>query len=98
MTERTPKVEARLYGGLERVFQEKEKQVELTKAPTVRSLLELLCNSPERRRELFNDHGQIRPDLVVLRTGRSIVFLGGLDTELNEGDTVAIFLPVRGGC
>ena len=97
MTERAPKVEARLYGGLERVFQENQKQVELTKASTVRALLMLLCNSPERRRELFDDQGQIRPDLVVLRNGRSIVFLGGLDTELNDGDTVAVFLPVRGG-
>lgn len=97
MTERTLKVEARLYGGLERVFQENQKQVELTKASTVRALLELVCNSPERRREIFDDHGQIRPDLVVLRNGRSIVFLGGLDTELNDGDTVAVFLPVRGG-
>jgi len=97
MTERTLKVEARLYGGLERVFQENQKQVELTKASTVRALLELVCNSPERRREIFDDHGQIRPDLVVLRNGRSIVFLGGLDTELNDGDAVAIFLPVRGG-
>jgi len=97
MTERTLKVEARLYGGLERVFQENQKQVELTKASTVRALLEHLCNSPERRREIFDDHGQIRPDLVVLRNGRSIVFLGGLDTELNDGDAVAIFLPVRGG-
>jgi molybdopterin synthase sulfur carrier subunit len=97
MTERTLKVEARLYGGLERVFQENQKQVELTKASTVRALLELVCNSPERRREIFDDHGQIRPDLVVLRNGRSIVFLGGLDTELNDGDAVAVFLPVRGG-
>jgi sulfur-carrier protein len=97
MTERTSKVEARLYGGLERVFQENQKQVELAKASTVRTLLDLLCNSPERRRELFDDHGQIRPDLVILRNGRSIVFLGGLDTELNDGDAVAIFLPVKGG-
>lgn len=93
----TPKVEARFYGNLQKVFQGNVKQVDLSKAPNVRGLFEVLCSSPERRQELFDDHGHIRSNLTILRNGRNIEFLSGVDTELNGGDTVAIFLPVYGG-
>ena len=97
MMEKVPKVEVQFFGNLQRVFQEKGKKVELSRAPHVRSLLGILCSSQEFRRELFNDNGDIRPDLTILRNGRNIVFLSGLDTELNDGDTVAIFHPLCGG-
>ncbi|KXA89600.1 hypothetical protein AKJ38_02025 [candidate division MSBL1 archaeon SCGC-AAA259I14] len=35
--------------------------------------------------------------VTILVNGRSIDTLNGLDTELNENDTVAIFPPVSGG-
>lgn len=95
--EKTSKVEARFHGGLQKVFREKEKQVDLREAPNIRGLFEVLCSSHERRQQLFDDHGHIRSELTILRNGRNIEFLSGLDTELNGGDTVAIFLPIRGG-
>jgi len=95
--EKTPKVEARFHGGLQKVFQEKVRQVDLGKAPNVRDLVEVLCSSPERRRELYDDHGHIRSNLTILKNGRNIELLSGLDTELNDGDKVAVFLPVYGG-
>jgi molybdopterin converting factor small subunit len=97
MMEKTPKVEARFHGGLQRVFQEKVRQVDLSKAPNVRGLFEALCSSPAHRRELFDDDGHIRSNLLILKNGRNIALLSGLDTELNDGDTVAILLPVYGG-
>lgn len=95
--EKTPKVETRFHGGLQKVFQEKVKQVELSEARNIRGLFDVLCSSPERRRQLFDDHGHIRSDLTILRNGRNIELLSSLDTELSDGDTVAIFLPVYGG-
>jgi len=97
MIGKAPGVEVKFHGGLQKVFQEKVKQVELSKAPNIRRLFDVLCSSPERRRELLNDHGHIRSDLTIFRNGRNIEFLGSLDTELNNGDTIAIFLPVYGG-
>jgi molybdopterin synthase sulfur carrier subunit len=97
MMEKTPKVEARFHGGLQKVFQDKTKQVELSGARSIRGFFDVLCNSPERRRQIFDDQGQIRSDLTILRNGRNIEFLSSLDTELNDGDTVTIFLPVFGG-
>ncbi len=97
MMEKAPRVEVQFFGNLQRVFQEKGKKVEVTQAPDVRSLLGILSSSEEFRRELFNNNDDVRPDLTILRNGRNIVFLDGLDTQLNDGDTVAIFHPIRGG-
>jgi molybdopterin converting factor small subunit len=97
MMGKTSKVEARFHGSLQKVFQGSVRQVDLSKAPNVSSLFEVLCGSPEHRRELFDDHGHIRSNLTILKNGRNIQLLSSLDTELNDGDTVAIFRPVYGG-
>jgi molybdopterin synthase sulfur carrier subunit len=97
MTGRAPKVEVKFFGTLQTIFQDKERRLELSKAANVHGLLDDLCNAPEHRRELFNAQGQLQADLTILKNGRNIAFLNGLDTELGDGDTVAIFFPVRGG-
>jgi len=40
---------------------------------------------------------EIKSGVTVMLNGRNVRFLDGLDTELEEGDTVAIFPPVGGG-
>jgi molybdopterin synthase sulfur carrier subunit len=97
MPGRAPKVEVKFYGTLQTIFQDKERRIELGKAANIHGLLDELCNSSEPRRHLFDAQGQLQADLTILRNGRNIAFLNGLDTELGDGDTVAIFFPVRGG-
>ena len=41
--------------------------------------------------------GRLRPHNKVLVNGRSINFLGGLETRLKNGDTVVLLPPVGGG-
>lgn len=43
------------------------------------------------------DNGDLHGHVNVLRNGRNINQLDGLDTPLEDGDTVAIFPPVEGG-
>ena len=97
MTGRAPKVEVKFFGTLQTLFQDKERRIELGEAPNIHGLLDELCNSSESRRHLFNAQGQLQADLTIMKNGRNIAFLNGLDTELGDGDTVAIFFPVRGG-
>ena len=46
--------------------------------------------------ELVED-GQVRAQVNVLLNGRNILHEDGLDTPLEDGDTVSVFPPVAGG-
>ncbi|KAB1193270.1 MoaD family protein [Haloferax sp. MBLA0076] len=46
--------------------------------------------------QLIED-GNVRPHVNVLRNGREVVHLDGLETTLEDGDTISVFPPVAGG-
>ncbi|WP_254766918.1 ubiquitin-like small modifier protein 1 [Salinilacihabitans rarus] len=41
--------------------------------------------------------GEIRPQLSVLKNGRDVVHMAGVETSLEEGDRLSVFPPVAGG-
>lgn len=47
--------------------------------------------------ELFEEDGTIRGFITVLKNGREIEYIDGLETELEDGDTLSVFPPVAGG-
>lgn len=97
MIDKASKVEAAFYGPLKRVFQEDKKQIDLINAPNIRALLMVLCNSRERRDRILDEHGDLRKNINIFRNGRNILFLKGLEAELDAEDSVAIFPPTAGG-
>ncbi len=97
MSGRAIVVVATFNGLLKNIFETDKQYVKLISAPTIGALLETLCHSPERRERILDKYGNLRKDITILRNGRSIIFLGGLDTELDDGDTVAFFPPICGG-
>ncbi|PSQ50914.1 molybdopterin synthase sulfur carrier subunit [Halobacteriales archaeon SW_6_65_15] len=46
--------------------------------------------------DLFED-GDLRPQLSIMKNGKDVVHLDGLDTRLGDGDTLSVFPPVAGG-
>ncbi len=50
-------------------------------------LEELMFAAPETLRDFVN----------ILKNGRNVHFLAGLDTPLDDGDIIALFPPVAGG-
>lgn len=47
--------------------------------------------------ELFDDDGTLQEFVGVLKNGREITHLDGLDTVLEDGDTLSVFPPAVGG-
>lgn len=47
--------------------------------------------------ELFAEDGSLQEFITVLKNGREITYLDGLDTELEDGDALSVFPPVAGG-
>ena len=79
------------------IFHEKEGEIELKNASNIQDLLNLLCDASQRRQRIFDPSGELRPNINILKNGRNIHFLGGLQAELEDGDSIAIFPAIAGG-
>ena len=88
-------VKIEFYSSMREVFQ--EKGIRLGGVSTIREILDLLCNTYQRRQKILDHSGQLRPDINVLKNGRNIKFLDGIETEVKEGDIIAIFPLIYGG-
>ncbi|MEF8977171.1 MAG: ubiquitin-like small modifier protein 1 [Halapricum sp.] len=47
--------------------------------------------------ELYDEDGSLREYITVMRDGKDVVHIDGLDTELEGGETLSLFPPVAGG-
>jgi len=76
----------------------KELSVELKEGSTVKDLLDDLISTRQRLKSaVFDESGKVREYVILMKNRKNIESLGGLDTELAEGDEVAILPPVAGG-
>jgi molybdopterin synthase sulfur carrier subunit len=91
------KVKVKFFATFREIFGVAEKEVELNSKASVRNLLEVLCDSNECRRKLFDDTGKIRRDVKMLRKGKHIQLLDELDSELDDGDIISMFPSMFGG-
>lgn len=65
---------------------------------TVRVLLADLTARFERLDGLlFAAPGTLRDFVNILKNGRNVQFLAGLETPLEDGDVIALFPPLAGG-
>jgi MoaD family protein len=88
-------VKAKFFAYFRDLFGGRERDVAVGEGGTVRDALSLLCDTSERRREVF-EGGGLKPHLVVMVNGVHVESLRGLETPLSSGDTLAVF-PMLGG-
>lgn len=88
-------VKAKFFAYFRDLFQGRERDVVLGEGGTVRDALVILCDTPERRREIFQGDG-LKPHLIVMVNGVHVQSLQGLATPLSPGDILAVF-PMLGG-
>ena len=89
------RIKAKFFAYFKDLFRGREAGVDLGQGATVRDALHALCDSPERRAEVFAGT-DLKPHLVVMVNGVHIQSLRGLDTVLAADDTLAVF-PFMGG-
>ena len=88
-------VKVKFFATHKKLFGPGEREVLLPPGSTALDLLRLLCDSIERRAEVF-DGDDVRPHIVVMINGTNLPAATGTATPLAEGDHVSIF-PLLGG-
>jgi len=89
-------VRIKFYAYLRDIFVTKEKEIELDSGASLADLLDILCSTPERRKEIYDGH-RLKPHLVIFKNGVNILNIGGLAVELKDGDILNIFPFIGGG-
>lgn len=89
-------IELRFFANFRETVGQKTLTREFEDVSTVGELATLLVEEyPEL--DLFDDNGSLRDFIRVLKDGKDVEHMEGLDTELQDGDTISVFPPVAGG-
>ncbi|WP_115865380.1 ubiquitin-like small modifier protein 1 [Halorussus litoreus] len=88
----------KLFADLAEVAEGKEVAVDADPGDTVGAALDALVDDhPELADRVYDEDGDLREHINVLRNGANVATQDGLDTELATGDELALFPPVSGG-
>jgi molybdopterin synthase sulfur carrier subunit len=92
------KVSVRFYAHLQDLISKKGTvELDLDEGATVSRLLEELCLNEQVKNTLLNENMELKSDITILKNGREIRFLEGMDTKLETGDEISVFPVVAGG-
>lgn len=92
------KVTVRFYAHLRDLADQKALiELDLEEGATIAELLDELFLDSRIKETLLDENQEIKPDVTILKNGREIRFLAGIETRLNSGDEISIFPVVVGG-
>ena len=92
-------MKVRVFGTLRSVVGDsKEIEVRVAGRSTARGVLNQLVSAyPGLEEKVFREGAKLQQGINVFVNGRSIKFLDGLSTFLEEGDELALFPAIGGG-
>lgn len=90
-------VEIRLFATFREAVGQKTITREFEESVTVGEVLEALEAEFDGLGGMLLDEDGLQPQLNVLKNGRDVGHLGGLDETLEAGDRISVFPPVAGG-
>lgn len=96
-TEGTIDLELRLFATFREAVGQKTITREFPESVTVGEVLSALEDEFEGLSGQLLDGDEIQPQLNVLKNGKEVLHLDGLDEELGAGDRLSLFPPVAGG-
>ena len=93
------RVEVSFFSNLRTLTGESGSTLKLPERSSMHDLLSIVSAryGDELRGYLFTDEGGLHSHVVVILNGRGVGVLDGLDTALNDGDSVAILPSIGGG-
>ncbi|MFW9958949.1 MAG: ubiquitin-like small modifier protein 1 [Candidatus Odinarchaeota archaeon] len=92
------KVKVKFYTHLPDLVGKKEiDEVDCEEGATISTLLDWLFMDLKMKDALFDQEQKIKANITILKNGREIKFLDGLETCINSGDEIAFFPLVVGG-
>lgn len=90
-------IKVRAFGGFRELLG-RELTLSLPEKASVRRMLgELGKASPAFASEVLDAAGRLQPYARILKNGRDIRDINGLETVMEEGDEIALFPPLAGG-
>lgn len=91
-------ISVKLYAHLRELIDKRAKlDFELESGATVGQLIDELVQDSKIREHLLDKNNDLRSNITILRNGREIKFLDGLNTVLHPMDEISIFPVVAGG-
>jgi molybdopterin synthase sulfur carrier subunit len=88
----------KVFGTLRSIIGEKELEISLDQEGTIGAMLDqLTITYPKLQAKLIGEEETPPTGVNILVNGRSIRFLDGLNTSVEEDDEVALFPPLGGG-
>lgn len=72
-------------------------EIEMEEGSSVLQLLEEIFKLYDIRDKIFEKENDLLEWIAILKNGREIKFLSGLETILEPNDKISIFPPVVGG-
>jgi molybdopterin synthase sulfur carrier subunit len=72
-------------------------EVECEEGATISIFLDQLFLDSKIKNVLYDEEQKIKPGITILKNGREIQFLAGLETVLSHEDEISLFPVVVGG-
>ncbi|MHC1601411.1 MAG: ubiquitin-like small modifier protein 1 [Candidatus Nezhaarchaeales archaeon] len=92
------KIKVKFFALIREIAGAKELEIEVKESMRVIDLLEELANMlSEKFRDYVFEGNEVSKSLIILVNGKGISEMKGLETELRDGDEVALLPPVSGG-
>ncbi|MFX1517460.1 MAG: ubiquitin-like small modifier protein 1 [Promethearchaeota archaeon] len=92
------KATGRFFATFKQITNHREIEFTVEEGSTIKQFLEVVFDQYSTLRDkIFDENNELRPWIHILKNGRNIKFLGGINTTITNGDVIALFPPVAGG-